>query len=109
MDEIEQEAERTFHPHRRSTWTAVVLFVVLAVVLLGVPYARGRIRAQASAEGFSAVAACLYGGDAVPGGGLALPTGDREHFAEQVARAAADWPARHRGLKRDRKTARRRR
>ncbi|MDQ3036241.1 MAG: hypothetical protein M3Y87_27820, partial [Myxococcota bacterium] len=92
-DELEEEAERAFRPGRRPAWIAVALNGALAMLLLGFPYGRGRLRANDAADHFARLAECMYGGERVESPGLALPAGDRERFAARVERADAAWPA----------------
>jgi hypothetical protein len=90
-DDDREEAE-AFRPVRRPAWVAIVLNAALLTLALGVPYVRGRWRAQHATSGFTRLAACLHGGRAAEDGGLAMPSGDREHYAARVERAAPDWP-----------------
>lgn len=91
-EELEEEAARSFRPGRRPGWIALGLNASLALLLLGIPYVRGRMRANDAGARFAALAACTYGGRVAEEPGLALPAGDREAFAARVARADASWP-----------------
>ena len=79
-------------PNRKPLWIALGANVVLAVSLLGVPYVRGRMLAQAERADFVAFARCMIGGEAASDPGLSLPRGEREHYAAKVLYANADWP-----------------
>jgi hypothetical protein len=71
---------------------ALFLNGLLALTLLGIPYLRGRLRAREAVAGFAELARCVYGGRIPEEPGLALPAGDREHFAARVERAGPTWP-----------------
>jgi hypothetical protein len=83
-----------FRPNVRPLLIAVIANVVLAGLLLGVPYARGHAQTERSLRAFARFAGCLFGGRPQAQLGLGLPSGDRAHFAAQVMRAKPDWPAR---------------
>ncbi|AKF06920.1 hypothetical protein [Sandaracinus amylolyticus] len=91
-DDGEEEVARAFRPGRRPGWIAAGLNATLALMLLGIPYVRGKLRATDAGAHYAALAQCMYGGRAVDEPGLALPPGDREAFAARVARADASWP-----------------
>jgi hypothetical protein len=84
----------SFTPSLRPFVLIVVANALFALVFLGGPFYRGRLRATGSEERFAAFAACLYGGLPSEAPGLALPEGDRRHFAAQVIEAGPEWPGR---------------
>ncbi len=88
------ELTRSMRPSGAPFARGVILNVLLAAVLLGGPWLRGKLRAEASVAAFGRLAACMTGGTPIEGGGLALPEGDRAAFARQVRSAEGDWPAR---------------
>ena len=79
-------------PNRKPLWIGVGANVLMAGLLLGVPYVRGRMLAQNERADFVAFARCMIGGDTVDNPGLSLPRGEREHYASKVLYANADWP-----------------
>ncbi|GAB4217150.1 MAG: hypothetical protein OHK0013_44370 [Sandaracinaceae bacterium] len=83
-----------FRPSVRPFVTALLANLALALLLLGIPYVRGRDRARASARGVAALSACLLDGEVRQELGLALPTGERERFATLFERGPEDWPGR---------------
>lgn len=96
MTEVtDREAEQlasAFRPHRRPLMIAVVANVSMAVLLLGVPYLRGRQLAAAERRQFVEFARCLVGGETAPTPGMSLPRGERAHFAEKVLLSGPEWP-----------------
>lgn len=82
-----------FRPNLRPLVLAVVANLLFGGGLLGVPYLRGQERAEASAGAFARFAACLFDGETVAGGGLALPRGERTRFAT-LALTDEAWPGR---------------
>ncbi len=93
-DDDAARAAAAFRPNVRPLLIAVIANVVLAGLLLGVPYARGHAQTEHSLRAFARFAGCLYGGRPQSQLGLGLPAGDRAHFAAQVMNAKPDWPAR---------------
>jgi hypothetical protein len=85
---------QAFRPSARPFVTALVANLALAVLLLGLPYVRGRDRARESARGVVELSACLLDGVPREELGLALPIGERERFATLFERGPEDWPAR---------------
>jgi hypothetical protein len=91
----EREARQlagAMRPHRKPLWIAVGVNVLMAVLLLGVPYWRGRMLAQTERADFVAFARCMFGGETAGDPGLSLPRGEREHYAAKVLYANRDWP-----------------
>jgi hypothetical protein len=82
----------TFRPNRRPLQIAVLANGVMALLLLGVPYFRGRSLAAEERREFGQFARCLIGGEPTTNPGLSLPRGDREHFAAKVLFAKPSWP-----------------
>jgi len=93
-DDDAARAAAAFRPNVRPLLIAVIANVVLAGLLLGVPYARGHAQTEHSLRAFARFAGCLFGGRPQTQLGLGLPPGDRAHFAAQVMTAKPDWPAR---------------
>jgi hypothetical protein len=93
-DDISLREAEAFKPNRRPLLLAVLSNVLLAALCLGVPYYRGKVRAQDSLRAFSTFASCLLGGQAQSSMGLVMPPGERTHYAARVMGAEADWPAR---------------
>lgn len=91
--QTEREAE-AFRPDRRPFLFGLAANCVLAFVFLVLPYTRARLRATEAREAFADFAACFLGGQKAEDPGLALPAGEREHFADLVMHADAGWPAR---------------
>jgi hypothetical protein len=94
-DVSELEAERvasSFRPNRKPLIVTVVANAVMALVLLGIPYLRGRSQAYEARATFGDLSRCLMGGEIAKQPGLSLPQGDREHFAGKVMLAGPDWP-----------------
>jgi len=92
-DHEARELAGAFHRHKRPMLFAVLLNLSMGVLLLGVPYVRGRILARAKRDQFVAVMHCVIGGQVAPVPGLSLPRGEREHYAERVLFAEPSWPA----------------
>jgi len=96
MQEVsEVEAARlasAFRPNRKPLIVTVLANLILALLLLGVPYWRGQRQASAARLHFAELSRCLMGGEIAPVPGLSLPQGDRDHFAANVLRADASWP-----------------
>ncbi|MCC7542546.1 MAG: hypothetical protein IT379_40390 [Deltaproteobacteria bacterium] len=82
---------------RRRVGITVGLNLLVAAAFLVFPWWRGRARGADAREGFAAFAACLLGGRAAEGPGLALPRGAWDRFAflalDDSARARR-WPRR---------------
>jgi hypothetical protein len=94
-DVSELEAERvasSFRPNRKPLIVTVVANAVMALLLLGIPYLRGRSQAYEARASFADLSRCLMGGEVAKQPGLSLPQGDREHFAGKVMLAGPDWP-----------------
>jgi hypothetical protein len=94
-DASELETERlasTFRPNRRPLQLAVLANGIMALLLLGVPYFRGRSLAAEERHDFGQFARCLIGGELASNPGLSLPRGDRDHFAAKVLFAKPSWP-----------------
>lgn len=81
-------------PSFRPWMVAVIVNLVLATFLIGIPYLRGPSRAAEVPARFAAFAACFY--DAPPNDppGLGLPRGERARYATLVLGGDDDWPAR---------------
>ncbi len=87
-----QRIAKSFRPQ----WPRLALIVgtnlLLAGLLLGIPYARGRRIAREERAAFARFVSCLLGGSAAPAPGIGLPLGDRDHFASNVLFAPSRWP-----------------
>ncbi len=97
MDADDQAAElevRAFRAGSRQIVLAVAANVLLAALMLGVPYWRGHVQGKRALTAFSRFAGCVFGAEPKTGLGLSLPPGERAHFAGQVMRAAGGWPGR---------------
>lgn len=94
--EIDPDLELTqsMRPSSGPLLRGVLLNGALALVLLGGPFVRGMLRAEASVASYGRFAACMTGGTPVDGGGLALPEGDREAFARMLRAGDPTWPSR---------------
>lgn len=95
VDVSEADAERiasTFRPNRKPLLLTVVANAVMALLLLGIPYLRGRSQAFQVRRNFAELSRCLMGGEVTKQPGLSLPQGDRDHFAGKVMLAGPDWP-----------------
>jgi len=90
----DEDDTRALRPSARPLLTGLVANAVLGVLLLGVPYMRGRERARESARGVVELSACLLDGTPREELGLALPPGERERFATLYEQAPPDWPGR---------------
>jgi hypothetical protein len=89
------EAERlasAFRPNRKPLIIAIIANGALALLLLGIPYLRGRTIAADARRNFADLSRCLMGGEIAKDPGLSLPQGDREQFATKVMRAGPGWP-----------------
>lgn len=73
---------------RRLLLFAFVGHVLILAALVGLPYLRGRHRAQLGKRALARYAACLLGGEAADDPGLALPDESPEHYADEVRRGA---------------------
>lgn len=84
-----------FRPRVRPWANAAFLNGLLALLLIGAPWYRGRMRAQASVRAFADYAACLHGGEVThpDTAGLAMPEGHRERYAALYQHAVPQWPA----------------
>lgn len=85
---------QAFKPNARPMIIAVSLNLLVAGLFLGVPYYRGKLATRDALQAFGETAGCILGGTPTKSFGLALPAGERDHFAELVLHAGADWPAR---------------
>ncbi len=93
VNEIEtRRIAESFRPSFRPLLMTVLANALLAALLLGVPYVRGRAIASSERPAFARLARCLLGGEPSDAPGLGLPKGEREHFADQVLFAKRDWP-----------------
>jgi hypothetical protein len=82
---------------RRLLW-ALFGNVVLLVVMLGGPFARGILRAHQAWRDFGRFGACLYGGKTLENPGLGVPTGSEAHFAAELLARSPQWPERCQAL-----------
>ncbi|MET0388953.1 MAG: hypothetical protein ABW321_23470 [Polyangiales bacterium] len=87
-----RELAGALRPNRRPMWYAVSVNLVLAGLLLGVPYLRGQQLARDGRAHFVAFARCMIGGEVAPTPGLSLPRGEREHYAAKYLFAEPAWP-----------------
>ena len=87
-----QQLASAFRPNRKPLIIAIAANGLLALLLLGIPYWRGRNLAAAERREFAAFARCLIGGEPAKLPGLSLPRGDRDHFAAKVLFADGSWP-----------------
>ncbi|MFK8003523.1 MAG: hypothetical protein AB8H86_28385 [Polyangiales bacterium] len=69
---------------RRLLLFAFVGHVLILAALVGLPYLRGRRRAEVGKQAFARYAACLLGGEATDDPGLALPDDAPEHYADEA-------------------------
>ncbi|MEM9073429.1 MAG: hypothetical protein AAGE52_33295 [Myxococcota bacterium] len=93
MEILDPNALRRIAARRRRLWTtAIVGNLLVALVLLGGPWLRGRARATESRAAFVALAACLWDATPAPNPGLTFPTGDLGPYAD--ASATEGWPMR---------------
>lgn len=83
-----------YRPNVRPWLVAGVVNVLVAAVLLGIPYARGISRAEAVPARWADFAACFYDAEALDRPGLGLPAGERGRYASLVLRGPSDWPER---------------
>lgn len=90
----DEELTRSMRPSTGPLLQAVLLNGGLALILLGGPFLRGVLRAEASVAAYGRFAACMTGGTPEAGLGLALPDGDRAAFAATYRSGDATWPAR---------------
>lgn len=90
----DEEETAALRPSARPLVTGLVANAVLGVLLLGLPYLRGRERARESARGVVELSACLLDGRPREELGLALPLGERDRFATLFEQAPPDWPGR---------------
>ena len=93
MDDLEVETGR-LRPDIRPLLVAGVANILVAALLLGVPFYRGPDRAREIPPRFAAFAACLYASEPLDDPGLGLPRGERARYASLVVGAPADWPGR---------------
>jgi hypothetical protein len=94
LDAAAEAEAKAFRPKASPIAIAALANCVLAALCLGVPYYRGHVHARDSVRAFSRFAGCLLAAQPEAEPGLGLPPGERDHFAAQVLRAGADWPAR---------------
>jgi hypothetical protein len=93
--EHESETERiarSFRPQWRPVAITVGANLLLTSLLLGVPYWRGHEIALRQRQAFAQLAQCVFGGHLPTSPGLSLPSGDRDHYADNVLYAPEDWP-----------------
>lgn len=89
----DSDAEALRPPSLGPWLRALAANVLLAALLVGIPYWRGRERAVGVAHAVASVAACLTGGAVRLGVvGLAGPADERERFGAQYFDAPTDWP-----------------
>lgn len=84
----------TYRPNVRPWLVAGVINVLVAAVLLGIPYVRGIQRAEEVPARWAAFAACFYDAEPADPPGLGLPAGERARYASLVLRGPSDWPER---------------
>jgi hypothetical protein len=78
---------------RRRLWLlGIVGNALVALVLVGGPYWRGRERAFEARRDFAALCACLWNAEIAPSPGLTLPPVDLPAYAD--AAADPEWPSR---------------
>lgn len=87
-------AETKLRPSVRPWLIAGVVNLVVATVLLGIPYRRGPERAAEVSPRWAAFAACFYDAEPLDRPGLGLPPGERARYASLVVSGPSDWPAR---------------
>ncbi len=80
-------------PNLRPFWLAIVANVLFGGLLLGVPYVRGKMRAEEATQSFARFSACLFRAEIASAPGLILPRGERTRFAS-LAMSGGDWPER---------------
>lgn len=71
---------------RRLLLFAFVGHLLVLASLVGLPYLRGRRRAEHGKRALASYAACLLGGEALRNPGLALPDEAPEHYADAARR-----------------------
>ncbi|MFT5357287.1 MAG: hypothetical protein ACI9KE_004521 [Polyangiales bacterium] len=69
---------------RRLLLLAFVGHVLILAALVGLPYLRGRLRAEHGKRALANYAACLLGGQPAAAPGLALPDDALEHYADEA-------------------------
>lgn len=94
MTEDADLAMGELRPSFRPMVIAGVVNLLVAALLLGVPYFRGPRRAAEVPRRFAVFAACFYDAARIDDPGLGLPRGERSRYAALVLSAADDWPAR---------------
>ncbi|MAQ18377.1 MAG: hypothetical protein CMN30_26710 [Sandaracinus sp.] len=78
---------------RKRLLLAIVLGnTLVALILVGGPYLRGRQRALAGREAFGALVACLWGGRVSADPGLALPEGEELAYVDAFRSGPENWP-----------------
>jgi hypothetical protein len=87
------DAAPAFRRNLRPLFAGLLVNALVAALLLGGPWLRGRLRAQQARAHFTELAACLWGGQPVTRPGLGLPPAEELHFADRVLHAPPDWPA----------------
>jgi hypothetical protein len=93
VSEVEaRQLAGAFRPNRKPLFIAVFANLSMAVLLLGVPYWRGHRLGLRARHDFAAFARCMVGGEIATSPGLALPRGERDHFAANVMFAKPAWP-----------------
>ncbi|MCB9614392.1 MAG: hypothetical protein H6721_16195 [Sandaracinus sp.] len=95
MDEFEEELRSLSRDalRRRRLWlTGILGNALIALVLVGGPYWRGRTRALEARRAFADLCACLWDAEVAPNPGLTLPPNDLPAYAD--AATGTDWPGR---------------
>lgn len=88
-----REAVRGMRPRLGPWINGLAANLVLAAVLIGFPWWRGRTRAEMAVQAYVAYAACLHAGTVRQAPGLSLPEHHRERFAALYVQAVPEWPA----------------
>ncbi len=87
-----QEVANSFRPNLRPILFTLGANLAMAILLLGVPYWRGREIARAERPAFARFTQCLLGGEIPSRPGLGLPDQERDHYASNVLFASSQWP-----------------
>lgn len=96
MHDVDDDALKSPFQRRgvRILLTALAVNALLALLLVGGPWLRGRQRAMEARQAFAEFAACVWGGDPSARPGLGLPEGEVLRYAHRVLHASDDWPER---------------